>query len=470
MHGDTLFSYLYGNADFLNSEDVPSYGRRAILDTLGCSLFGSDRPWVRMTGELVDQRAGTSASVSGRGRVEASAAALVNATAAHGFELDDYVEGCLVHPGAVVVPAVLATAEEVGADGATALRGIVAGYELMARLGLGMGPLRGDLGMHYTGQLGGPAAAIACGIVRGFDLDQLRNAVGIAASMGGGIKAFTQGTGGMVKRLHAGRASEAGVIAAALTAKGFSGPLQALDGPCGILQALGGPDADASHLTDGLGDELMIARNWVKMYPCCAVLHAGAQAVEELVAENSLSLDDIASVRIGGHERMVTQNSGRAITDIMAAQYSMPFVAAAALLGEARDPAAYRSDRAEDPVFQRAMGLVTVDPDPEVQAVYPRQFGARVEIRTTGGQAFDRQIMRPIGSAFSKVGDAEVEDKVHRLVDGILGRPLTDELVERVFAIGPGTTFDGIGRILANRQRPTTHETGKDALLSEATQ
>ena len=67
--------------------------------------------------------------------------------------------------------------------------------------------------------------------------------------MGGGIKAFTQGSGGMIKRLHAGRAAEAGVLAAELTSRGFTAPKDAIDGNFGMLQAIGGDDADP--LTDG---------------------------------------------------------------------------------------------------------------------------------------------------------------------------------------------------------------------------
>ena len=110
--------------------------RMALLDTLGCGIYGAEQPWGRILREQVaHERSRGKATLFGTGvTVAPSRAALANGTASHGFELDDIIQGALVHPGACVVPAALAVAEETGASGERLLLGIIAGYEMMSRL------------------------------------------------------------------------------------------------------------------------------------------------------------------------------------------------------------------------------------------------------------------------------------------------------------------------------------------------
>ena len=439
MHGTKLIEHLYEVTESGLGTNAHAAGRRVLLDTVGCALFGSKQPWVRMIAETVWQNTGPSTVLGYSRPLHPAAAALVNGTAAHGFELDDYIEGCFAHAGATVVTAALATAEAIGADGRRLLCAIVAGYELMGRSGLALGISRSDGGLHYTGQVGPSGAALAAGIVRGFDVLQLRNTVGIAASMGGGVKAFTQGSGGMVKRLHAGRAAEAGVLAAELTERGFTGPLDALDGRFGLIPSLGGADADAAALSNDLDGPFLISRNWTKLYPCCAVLHSACQAVEELRSEHHLLPEGIRQIRVGGSERMATQNSGRTFKDTMAAQYSMPFAAAVALVDDAGDPKAFEPGRVDDPAFRHVMDLVRVEIDPEIDRAYPEAFGARVEIELTDGRRLERMIMHPKGSGTAGVSDTEIEAKFRSLAAGFLRPDSVDAVIAGVFGVeAPG--------------------------------
>jgi 2-methylcitrate dehydratase PrpD len=431
-HGAALIEHLHQTSLSSMPVALRDAARRVILDTVGCAIYGAGQPWVRIIADTVAGHHGPATAVGLSHSLHPAAAALINGTAAHGFELDDYIEGCFAHAGAPVVTAALATAEAVKANGTQLLWAIVAGYELMGRLGVALGKSRSDGGLHYTGQNGPAAAALAAGIVRGFNANELRNAVGIAASMGGGIKAFTQGTGGMVKRLHAGRAAEAGVMAAELTSRGFTGPQDALDGNFGLIPAIGGEDADPSVLSSGLQGPYLILKNWTKLYPCCAVLHAGCQAVEELQSEHEFQSQNIRRVRIGGSHRMVTQNAGRAFNDTMAAQYSMPFAAALALIDDASDPTAYDPRRVEDPAFQRALELVSVNLDPEVDAAYPEAFGARAVIELSDGRSFERLVMHPKGSGTVGVSPEQIESKFRQLTTNAMTQRRTESIIAAV--------------------------------------
>src|SRR5690606_20107264 len=159
---------------------------------------------------------------------------------------------------------------------------IVAGYEAMARLGAALGAACNTAGFHTTSVAGPVASAIAAGVTAGSDADTIGRAVGIACSTSSGIKAFSQGTGGMVKRFHAGRGAEGGLLAWQLAARGCTGPMQAIDGRYGLLERIGGATARAERRSSALGENWAIARVWIKVFPCCGLIHTTAQALETL--------------------------------------------------------------------------------------------------------------------------------------------------------------------------------------------
>src|SRR5690242_11680158 len=114
-------------------ERTKEVARCALLDTIGCGVYGFNTPWAKMLLSWA-QAGGRGGECSAWGEARASLraadAALVNGTAAHAFELDDY-HNAKLHPGAVVVPAALALAEKIGATGKQLVTAIVAGYEVM---------------------------------------------------------------------------------------------------------------------------------------------------------------------------------------------------------------------------------------------------------------------------------------------------------------------------------------------------
>ena len=158
-------------------------------------------------------------------------AAFANGAAAHAFELDDVHEEAVNHPGAVVVPAALAVAEDLDASGLAFLEAVVIGYEAMSRAGLAVGPVSHMLaGFHPTSMSGVFGAAAAAAHLRGLDAAGLNHAFGIAASLASGTMEFAS-SGGMAKRIHAARAAEGGLMAASLAAEGFEGAGDGLAGP-----------------------------------------------------------------------------------------------------------------------------------------------------------------------------------------------------------------------------------------------
>ncbi|MBO0887270.1 MAG: MmgE/PrpD family protein, partial [Acidimicrobiales bacterium] len=104
----------------LRYEDVPAdvvaMAKRCMLDSLGCGIYGAGKPWTESVARVVEGlgQAPRSAAWGSAVRADPTGAALVNGTAAQGFELDDCHDQSMSHYGAAVIPAVLAMAESLG--------------------------------------------------------------------------------------------------------------------------------------------------------------------------------------------------------------------------------------------------------------------------------------------------------------------------------------------------------------------
>ena len=175
----------------------------------------------------------------------------------------------------------------------------------------------------------------------------------------------------MVKRLHLGRAAEAGVRAAQLASRGFLGPPFALDSRFGLLEVFGGTGAQPEQMSHDLGKSWAVRDVWFKVYPICGWIQPVVQILVELRGPRPLSANDIQRIRVGV-SRYAAQNNGEpAPVDTMGAQYSIPYCVAVALTGDPRDPACFSPEAVNDPAMRALAAKVEILVDPAVEAVYP---------------------------------------------------------------------------------------------------
>ena len=419
----------------------PSMLERAkwcLLDALGCGLFGSGQAWGKiMSSEvLADASAGACTLLGSNRTIAAPQAALCNGTAIHGFELDDLLPASIVHPGTVIVPAVLAAAEACNASGMTLLRAIVAGYESMSRLSRALGLEPSHRGFHKTSVVGPVAAAIACGVVARLTSEQMICAAGLACSTASGIKSYAGGSGGgMVKRMHAGRAAEAGVRMASLAQRGFTGPRAAIDGRYGLLDVYAGDSAEPQHLAEGLGEEWAMDGLWVKVYPICGWIQGVVQLLTAMRGTTPISLERIRKVVVGTTDFAVKNNANPAPSDTMEAQYSIPYCAAVALAGDPADPREFAAPAITDPARRAFASRVELRVDAECEAVYPARFGSRVELHLTNGEVKEAVTLDPHGTAADPCSEREMIAKFERLAGYCENRIDAPAVVEAVVRI-----------------------------------
>src|SRR5215472_7189533 len=363
---------LAGYAAALRYQDLPSeVVRRAkdcIADTVAAIICGSALPWSRIVIRYAERTGpGGRSHILGSGgaAVQAPAAALANGALAHAFELDSLTRpGAGAHPGATVPPPALAIAQERGADGCALIAAFVAGNEVMIRIGRATGHTNEARGFHAPGTTGPFGGAAAAGHLPRLDARAMANALGIAGSLCGGLLEFARRDGGMVKRLHLGRASEAGVLAASLAADGFAGPRTVLEGEFGFLKVFC-TKWDETELTRGLGEEFVVSSTVLKRYPCHATAHAAVRAVRDLQTTHGFKGPEVEAITVTGTERMVERHNILEPGDLMLAQYSIPFCVALALHREARDPESFDESALRDPLIRELCRRARLVPEPD---------------------------------------------------------------------------------------------------------
>lgn len=430
----TLAAYAAG----LSYSEIPApvieRMKDCLLDSLGAAIYGVELPWSVILVNYVRRYGGRGkSSIFGRRdkKVQAPLAALANGALTHSFELDNVRQpGAGVHAGATLVPAGFAVAEELGASGMELLTALVAGCEVMFRIGHACRESSEKLGFHAPGLTGPLGAAATAGRIMRLNADQMAHAFGVAASLASGILAFVKsGSGGMVKRLHLGRASEGGVLAATLAREGFTGPETVLEGQFGFLQVFS-REPDLARLTRALGEDYEVMNICMKRFPCHIFAQAPIQAMQELRAEHPFSGADITEITIAGAEKLVTHHDIPEPKDVMMAQYSVPFSVALSLYRDPKDPRSFSEASLKDAAIlslSRKVRLILDMASRETEGY----LGARVTVRLNNGQEFYREVKTFKGSPAHPLSRAEVGEKFLALSGG-MGAQVAERILRRV--------------------------------------
>ena len=449
MAGETvrLAEYAAG----LRYEDLPgavvAAAKEAIIDTIAACICGAALPWSRIVIDYAERTGpGGTSRILGRGSaVQAPAAALANGALAHAFELDSLTRpGAGAHPGATVLPPALAVAQQQGGlSGKALIAAFVAGNEVMIRIGRATGHTNEARGFHAPGTTGPSGAAVACGHLLGLDAAKMTNAIGIAGSLAGGLLEFARGDGGTVKRLHLGRASEAGVLAASLADAGFAGPKTVLEGQFGFLRVFC-TEFDEAELTKGLGRDFVTLSTVLKRYPVHATAHAAVRAARDLQAAHGFAGSDVEGVTVTGTKRMIERHAIVEPADLMLAQYSIPFCVALALFREARDPESYDESALNDPQIRALTRRVKLVPEAASgghggHGGHGGAMGSTVTLVLADGRRFERHV----DSGLLEPG--ELPDKFTRLCRGALGESGAARLFARLQGLEDEANLDWLG-------------------------
>ncbi len=391
----------------LNWADVPEparvAARRTAANVIGLSVGAAHSAAAdAVLGAAADLGQQGGAQVLGRSEtLTAPWAALVNGLTAHVEDFDDTYLSCILHPGAPIVPAALAAAELVGADGETLMTGVVAGVEVASRLGDSLWPSHFDRGWHVTATTGPIGAACAAARVLGLDAARTAHAIAIAATQAAG---HTEQLGSMTKSFQVGRAAATGVEAALLAEQGFTGPVEPLAGRRG-MSALMATEVDWAPMAD-LGHRWLVESNALKPYSCGIVSHPVIDAGRRLRAEG-VEPAQVKSVELHVHPRVLDVMGVAEPADGLQSKFSVYHCFAVGLVRGAGGPPEFSDTAAVDPEITGIRARVTVALDSTLAA-----DSCRALVTTIDGRTQEFTVDHATGSIEAPMSDEELRAKV----------------------------------------------------------
>jgi len=405
----------------LRYEDVPASviarTEDLYLDWFASALAGKGARQIDIMERYVDKMGpanGPSTILVNRKNSSPYFAALVNGASSHLVEQDDVHNGSVFHPAAVVFPAALAAAQDLGKSGADLLVAAVAGYEAGIRIGEFLGRSHYRI-FHTTGTAGTLAAAVAVGKLMDFTADQFLHALGSAGTQAAGLWEFLRDAADS-KQLHTGKAAADGLLAAYITRDGFTGAQRILEGAQGMAAGMS-TDADPAKLTDRLGERWATAETSFKFHASCRHTHPAADALQLLMQREGLQHDHIAAVNTRVHQGAIDV-LGPVVNPqtVHQAKFSMGTVLGLIAVHQSAGLGEFEQHALHDGKVSTFRDKVRMTLDDEVNAAYPARWLGRVEVDTVDGRHLSAAVDVPKGDPDNTLSRGELEDKAQRLI------------------------------------------------------
>lgn len=406
-------------------QDVIEKAKLCILDFVANAYGSLELEAARAVEEWGHAQGGAErATVIGCGyKTDARTAAFVNGTLGEALEAQDGLRFGGNHPGAAVIPAALAVAEEKQSSGRAIIEAIVAGYEAANRAAAAVHPHSTLSGFLPTGTCGTLGAAVAAARLMHADENALLRALGVAAYMAPLSMAEHLMGGYTAKIVQGGAAASAGVTAAGLAAAGITAPPYTLEGSHlkgGFIQITTRNQCDADKITEGLGEHFTIRDVYFKPFTSCRHTHGAAQAAVELKNEYNINPDEIKEIIAHTYGIACVAVGKQASPDagFVSAQFSLPYVAASCLLHGDMGPDALRPERLNDPALHALAAKVKMSVDTAINAMYPDKTATRLEVRMKNGKSFEKQIDIPLGDPRAPMNAEHIKTKLMNYARG----------------------------------------------------
>src|SRR3954471_16061446 len=312
-------------------EPVRELARQCVLDYYGVALAGADDPLATiLVDELAEAGGAAQASIIGhRVKLPALSAALVNGAIGHALDYDDVNLAMPGHPSVAILPGLVALAEQRNSSGREVVAAFVAGYETACRIGMALRPGHYDRGFHATGTVGAFGAAAACAHLLGLDAEATARALGIAGTQAAGLKSQF---GTMCKPFHAGKASQNGLLAARLAARGFSSRPNLVECEQGFALTHG-PDFHPEKALAAPEKDFHIYANLFKYHAACYLTHGPIETARAVRTRHDIAPEQIARVTLKLDRSCDRVCNIPAPTDGLEAKFSLRQTVAMALAG-----------------------------------------------------------------------------------------------------------------------------------------
>lgn len=361
---------------------------------------------------------------------DAGRQALVMGALAHTLETDDLHRASVVHPGCVVIPAAWAEAKRRRANGRAFLCAVLKGYEAACRVGMAVGPAHYRI-WHNTATCGPFGSAYAAGTLMDLDVEALVSALGNAGTQSAGLWEFLE-SGAMSKHLHAGRAAEAGVVAAELAEFGFSGPPAILEGDRGFFRATC-PDGDPRAVLHDPDAPWQLLATSLKPWPSCRHTHPAIDAAAFLRTQGPVA--QIESIRVETYPAALEVCDRPAPVSEYEAKFSLQHCVAAALSIEEVDFGAFDLEHIAS--LSDLRGKVSCRIAEPYSDAYPRDWGSAVSVLLLDGTLHRAERRHARGDPECPLSPEEVVHKARSLMS-FGGVEEVDALLEALHRLTEG--------------------------------
>jgi 2-methylcitrate dehydratase PrpD len=439
--------------------DVVEAAKLHVLDVLGCGLAASALGIATEGRTAMTELGGDpQASVIGHdAHIPAASAAFANAMLCHGLDYDDTHSDSVAHVSTVVVPVAAAVGEADGVDGRELLTAIVAGNEIVTRVGMAASGAFHKRGFHPTaicGIFGGTAVAVR---LAGRDARTTASALGLAGSFAGGLFAYLE-DGTATKPMHAAWAAHGSVLAARLAALGAEGPPSVLEGRFGLYHAFVGAEKGEididSQLAD-LGERWETPRIAYKPYPACHFMHGSLGATASLL--DDVSADDIEEVVVTVPEAGVSLVLEPAEAKVAPrteyeGKFSLQYSTAAMLVHGRVGVQTYTEEALADPATLELAKRVRYEV--KDYPTYPAAFPGGVTVRTRDGRTLEADFPYQQGGPENPMSPEEVRAKFRENAALALSETAAQELEASVLSLEEADDVRAVFQLLTGERVP----------------
>jgi 2-methylcitrate dehydratase len=439
-------------------QDVITAVKRFLYDSIGCAYGGMKTRDVKTMLQIYQEMGGQPESrVIGFGdRLPTVSTALINALMIRALDFNDiYWKEDPSHPSDLI-PAALSVAEKVDASMKAVIVAIVLAYEFEQRLCLFAKPGVRERKWHHA-TLTQFVSPIVAAKILGLTVDQMVNAIGIGGCHNYTVGCPTAGRLTMMKNTVDPMAVQAGVLAALMAQRGYTGTEKVFDGKEGFMDAFIGWNAneetlqptenegrdgvstwtwDIDALIGNLGEGYKILECGMKAFPTEALTHTHISCVLKAVIDNALNYTDIEEVRVTASAQafdILFDPAKYRPLSRETADHSLPYCLAAAIVDKKVTPQSFSADKLKDPAILEVIDKIKGEASLEFEKMFPAKQPSRVVISTTDGRSFEEYLDYPMGDPRQPMTTQNLEDKFNGLSDDMLGRGRLAEVRDAIF-------------------------------------
>ena len=443
-------------------DDVVERARVHILDGFAVILSGTTEKGSRILHTHLRRLGGRpQATVLGAGfRAPTQWAALANGMSGHAMDYDDTqlttskesVYGLLTHPTVPVLSAALAAGEAGKARGRDLLLAYVLGVEVACRIADAIHPRHYQAGFHSTATMGGFGAAMAVGKLLRLNEDAFLRALGLAASMGAGLR---ENFGTMVKPFHAGRAAEAGLLAATLAKNHFTAARNILEAKRGFFNAAGG-GYDEAKILGRLGNPYFFLHPGIsiKPYPSGSLSHPAQDLILDLTKKYDLKPGQIDSIEVGTNANVLNALIHNEPKTALEGKFSIPFCMAIGVSERKASIAQFVDRKVRDPRTVALMKRVRLVVDPELERLGYDLVRTRVAVRLKDGRLLERRADVARGTPPKHFSFEDLGEKFRDAAGLVLPRAGVERALTLIRDLPTLKDLTPLLRICAGRRRP----------------